>query len=40
MDKTFEGFGPHEGEEDKNDVVGDVITAMDRDLDGHINFSE
>jgi len=39
-DKTFEGFGPHEGEAAVEDVVGDIVTAMDRDLDGLINFSE
>lgn len=42
-EKTFEGFGAHEGEslgESTIDPVGDLLMAIDRDLDGRMNFSE
>merc|ERR1712096_209100 len=40
-EKTFEGFGAHEGEdkgEKTTNPVGDLLLAVDRDLDGLMNF--
>lgn len=41
LGKTFEGLGQHEGaENEESDPSADIILAIDRDLDGKLNFSE
>lgn len=39
-ERTFEGFGPHEHGENKVDIPEDIMLAIDRDLDGTVNFAE
>lgn len=43
-EKTFEGFGTHEAEEDEGeaavlDPIEDLMLAIDRDLDNMVNFT-
>jgi Ca2+-binding EF-hand superfamily protein len=42
MNRTFEGFGNHEGESatDENSKAFQVVLGCDRDLDGKINLAE